>query len=212
MKRAFTIVLLLLALTSRAQSGPEVWNLSLTDSSLRILYIGVENRLKFSGIKNPEEIILTLVGGGASLSKDEKSRYIVHASAQGIATLSVYQRGKLVKTIEYKVMLLGRLKAGLNGHWNKPMRKNEILFNPRLTIAFDSSWLKHNIKVVSFTMRTQLNGDSVFIDSENNQLTPQQLAVIRQLNTGSEVVFERIRTNGPEGRTVTFYSFWIKIE
>lgn len=212
MKRAFTIVLLLLAGIGRAQTSPEVSNLSLTDSSLRILYIGVENRLQISGVKNPEGIVLTLVGGGGSIIKVEKSRYIVHATAQGIATLSVYQKGKLAKTIDFKVMILGILKAGLNGVWNKPMRKSEILFDPHLTLTIDSSWLKHNTKVVSFTMRTELNGDSIFLDSENNQLTPQQLAVIRQLSTGSKVVFERIRTNGPEGRTVTFYSFWIKIE
>ncbi len=122
MKRDFTILFLLVAGISWAQTTPEVSNLSLTDSSKRILYIGIDNYLKISGVKKPEDISVTITGGAANIRQHKLFGYIVHANAIGQSTLSMYLKGRLVMTIVYNVYPLGIPVAGLNSKRNTTIR------------------------------------------------------------------------------------------
>jgi len=212
MKRAFTIVLLLLALIGRAQTTPEVSNLTLTDSSLRILYIGVENRLQITGVKKPDEITVTISGAGANIRKVQPSQFIVQASVTGQATLSVFRLGKLLKKIVFEVKIIEPAVAGLNSNRNTTIRKSQLFAAPWVNIYFEYAKLHLNYVVVSFTMKTELNGDSLFIEAKGNQLNQEQLNTIRQLNNGAIIFFEDIRVKGPDSRTTKAEPFWIKIE
>lgn len=212
MKRGFTILLLLLTTTCRAQNSPEVSNLSLTDSSLRILYIGVDNYLQITGIKKPEDLEVTISGGATDIRQYEASRYVVRTSVVGQSTLSIFLKGKLLKRIEYNVYTLGPAVAGVNYKRNTTLRKNEILEAPRINLFVENAKLRLNDQVVSFTMYLEMNGDSFFIPTQGNQLNQQQLNTIRQLSGGATLFFDDIRVKGPDSRTTKAEPFWIKIE
>jgi hypothetical protein len=212
MKRAFTIGLLLLTVISKAQTVPDVCNLSLTDSSLRILYIGVENRLQLSGVKKPEEITMTISGAGANIHQVQPVQFIVWASATGQSTLSVFRSGKLLRKIVFDVRVIDIPLAGLNSKRNTTLRKSQLYAAPWLNLYFEHAKLRLNQEVVSFSMKSELNGDTVIIESKSNQLNQQQINIIRQLNSGSIIFFEDIRVSGADSRTTKAEPFWIKIE
>jgi hypothetical protein len=212
MKSGFTILLLLLTTNSWAQNSPEVSNLSLTDSSLRILYIGVDNYLQITGIKKPENLEVTISGGATVIRQHEPFRYIVRTSVVGQSTLSIFLKGKLLKRIEYNVYTLGPAVAGVNYKRNTTLRKNEIPEAPRINLYVENAKLRVNDQVVSFTMYLKIKGDSLFLPTQGNQLNQQQLNTIRQLNTRAILFFDDIRVKCSSGRTTKAEPFWIKIE
>jgi hypothetical protein len=133
------------------RSQINIINQSLTDSSLAIFYNGVDNRVKITGSKAQATVKqLVITGNGNALATIGNGEYIIRVLNAGTCTLIYSEHGKKVLEKEFTIEKTPYAVATLNGIWNDSISIDRLLTNPIVKIIFPASYLKPDIRVVSF--------------------------------------------------------------
>jgi hypothetical protein len=211
MKLGFLFTLLFWGIISVAQVN--IFNESLTDSSINIFYVGIENKikLKITNYRTSNES-LTISGGGGTLTKLGTDEYIVRVSSTGTCELFYSENKKIIFKKSFNVEIFDfEPLATVSGMRDTTIRTTRILINPFLTVIMPGCYLRHGFIVTSFNATFIQQGDSTVTFSAGNKLSEEQLKAIKELNSGDKIYFDKIRALGPDDRGNTLKPFWIKI-
>lgn len=190
-------------------------NLSLTDSTLPYLYIGIDNEISISGIGYVDhQSSIYITGGGGMISKVGANKCLIRVSTITDECRVNIQNKKTKKIVEkvYKVRVIYLPEATLNGHHFDTVSKQELLLFPLLNVIIPKSFWRHNYRIISFEASFISNGDSIKISTQGNRFSKEQITQVRELNPGDEIYFDQIRCLGPDSRTIKLPSFWIRIK
>ena len=149
MKRAFYIFILFAPTSIFAQVN--IINRSLTDSSLNIAYIGVENAIELVGLKN-NSVKLSFTTTNGTMSAIGRTRYILRPEKQGECIISFLSNGKNIVIKTYKIDTLTELNARLAGVRDSFATIQEIITNPFLIVEAPKSFYKARCIVRSFSL------------------------------------------------------------
>ena len=211
MKVCFLVVFLFLGIISTGRVN--IFNQSLTDSSLNIFYIGIDNKIKVKGVGyGVSQTSLSVSGGGGTLSKSGTGEYIVRVSSPGTCELFYTENRKIIFKKSFNVEIFDfEPLATVSGMRDTTIRANRILINPFLTVIMPGCYLRHGSIVTSFNASFIQQGDSTVTFSAGNKLSEEQLKAIKELNSGDKIYFDEIRAIGPDDRGNKLKPFWIKI-
>ena len=207
------VLFVLSAMCIKAQVS--ISNLSLTDTSQNIFYIGVENVIKISGKQyDPAIHKLAIMGGGGTLLKKEKGVYIVRVQDETHdCNISIRVNNKGVSKHHFRVRKIGDIVARYGGLKDSTATVNYLLANPFIYVDIPGSYYKHNINITSFSA-TFIGGDfdSLVTVSTGTRLTTQQIEIIKKLKSGNKIYFNNIYAVGPDSRRRKLSPFTIIIK
>ena len=206
------VIAYLLIVSSLFSSGQvSIINRSLTDSSLDIAYVGVDNHIALKGINNFSTLIISVTNG--TIEKYVANDYIFRTSNTGSSTINVKQNGKIIASKTFKgemfpseVIRLGNLKDSI-------LSIRQIQLNPFLVIVLPNCLCKYNFQIVSFSaiFFKHETKDSIITTAKLHQFSPEQLAIIKELKPGDTIYFSNIRfIGGPDDARVPPLRVYIK--
>jgi GldM C-terminal domain len=188
-------------------------NQSLTESSINIFYIGIENVIKLKGVKNESYYNIVIKGGGSQIRKENKSYIVSVNSVVDSCILSVYnQKGKNVFERWYKTRIIPNPVATLAGLKDTTININRLLVNPFIYVVFPGCYLRHQFKIISFAAIFITDSDSIKTLSIGSTLSEEQVKLTKQLNHADKIYFDGLYATCPDCRSRKLPSFWIKIE
>ncbi|MET0394223.1 MAG: hypothetical protein ABW019_13845 [Chitinophagaceae bacterium] len=197
----------------RLLSQINVYNRSLTDSTLAILYIGAENEIRIAGNNyNSAETVVSVSGAGSQLHKTGEGDYITRVSGVGTCIFILSKGGKTIYKKEFTTALIPDAVATLAGKKDTVMRLYRVLASPFLSVTFPGCFYKHTFSIVSFRAYFIRAGDTSVTYSPSHMFTAGQTAIVKQLRPGDQLWFDDIRATCADCRIRKLPAFGIKIE
>ena len=164
MQRCFLIYLFLSSLLSYGQI--EIKNFSLIYPDMNLLYVGIENHIEITGIKDTTNLTLTSVTGEVLKFKSHKSNeFLLKQQYTKADTLRLYQAGKLILTKIYEVKSIGYPIAQLGKITDSIATVKEILAEPILCVVIPDCYYDHRFQIISFESLIIQNYDTINIVS-----------------------------------------------
>ena len=202
MRLSIILLFLLSAMCINAQLS--ISNLSLTDTSQNIFYIGAVNIIKISGKQyDPVKHHTVIMGGGGTLLKKGKGVYIVRVRDEtDDCKIWITENNKPVSKHNFRVRKIGNVVHNYGGSIDSTATIDELLSTPFLYIGIPGSYYKHNFTITSFSavFMTKDSDSITNTTATGNLLTTEQKELIKKLSSGDLIVFERIYCVGPDNR------------
>jgi hypothetical protein len=197
-----TFILFLLFSAFITFSQVNIINRSLTDSSLSVAYIGVENAIDLVGLKN-NSVKLSFTTTNGTMSDIGQGRYILRPEKAGECIISFRRNGKNVATKTFKIDTLYELKVRIAGVRDSIATIQEITTNPFLIIEAPKSFYKVRCIVRSFVLSMD---EPSFEDSNpyeivGNVIPSHVIKRIKELRKGDWMWFDQIIMNCADCRT-----------
>lgn len=212
MNKILSIVLCMIPHLLMAQI--RIQNISLKHSDSALLYVGVANIIKVSGIDNKDKFELTSsIGELSTIDLDQYQLKVT--SAVKTDTLNVFQNGKLLFSKVYEVKLLSEPSVKLGNILSNYASIVEIEKNKNLSVLLPNWEYKAAFNVVNFRLTIQNHFGKIVSNDEinmGNSISKNQLKIIKQLEIGSKLIFENIKVIGPDKIERLFPSITITIK
>jgi gliding motility-associated protein GldM len=182
---------------------------SISLDAMNVFYIGVDNPIScaVSGI-DPSGVTPSISGNGNSIHKVSGSNYTVRVANPGKTTITLSVKSgnstKVAGTFTYRVKRVPDpivLVNGIDEHMTS-VDKN-VLANSGGLVAkmkefeFDLG----NLKIISFSMSTTVNGDNQEDKSTNNRFTDKMITLMKNARKGQKFYFENVVCQMPTGPT-----------
>lgn len=169
-------------------------NRSLTDSSLNIAYVGVDNAIEIIGHKVVGKLDFSTTNG--AIRDLGKNRYVLNPNPdrQGQSIVGFYINGKKIASKTFRIDTLGNLIARLAGVRESFATVQEIISNPFLVLEFPKTFFKHNFYIRSF----ELTMDAPDIEDIDPYVVTRDIIPsnaidkIKKMRRGSEMLFDQI--------------------
>jgi len=165
-----------------------VINRSLTDSSKKIVYTGVDNRLEITGLESFKTITITTNRG--SLSKSGRLIYTLRTTSEYSFFITVIKDGLTVYYEKFNSEELSEPIARIGNIKDTIGTVDDILSNPVLSVDFPGSLYRDTCKVTEFEFRDDSNDEP--LRSMDNKLTEEQIKVIKKTKKKEDIIVENI--------------------
>jgi hypothetical protein len=148
------VLLNLLIFFSKLISQIELNNLSLYDSTKKILYVGTDNYIKIGTQSKGVKYALKTHSNQISISDihNEENSFFVYPKQNGYDTLFVFQDKKCVSKEVFKIEKIEPLVCILGKNKSNQRTITDILQNPTLNLYIPNSYLKNKSRVISFEL------------------------------------------------------------
>lgn len=184
--KVFIALLILLTFESISFSQIAISNNSLTDTSLPIAYIGVDNDLSISGFKIGEKISLSSMYTSSILTKNGVNKYIYSPSGKGNNdTLYIWKDDIIIGKQHFKIKKLNNPKVSLGNIRDSLISISQVKENPNLNIYIPDNYYSFKTHIVSFELFKIENGDTISLYSSEIQSGYDTIMVV-DFNTGKE--------------------------
>ena len=191
-------------------SQVNIINRSLTDSSLRIAYIGVDNFLELKGMKISDDV--KVISSQGNVTKTN-TNFTLRVPFCDSIFITVQKKGRQILKEKFKcdqlydpILQLGAIKDSVAS-------VKEILINPFLRFFRENCFYKKQFMITNFTaVFISQELDSLNTYAVGNLLTSEQKELIKKLKTGDKTLFDQIYALGPDSRRRKLSPFTITIK
>ena len=198
MKKVISFLLFLLPIALSAQI--DIFNLSLTDSSLNYIYMGVENKLRVTGLANTDNIKLVLSNGKTVQDTIEKNIFYARVSNFNIDTAKLYRNDSLILKKEFVNTKINAAKTIFAGLTDSTATVDQI-FSGKAVLDFTIPLCEYNFNTTISSFKVVFMRKNGFVLKtylvKGNQLSGEQLIVLKQLEKGDKIIFTEIKTPSP---------------
>jgi len=166
------LILIHISLTTVGQV--KIYNLSLTDSSKNIFYIGGDNKIKITGVNNQSNLKLTSSLNICDIIKSENNTFIVRAKSEHLDTIKVSINDSIVLIEKYECKRIPDPIPIFANTVDLNVSKVQIKSFPYLSSILPNCLYKFNFTVVGFESYFLFyNGD--FLDSEKRNFKNERI-------------------------------------
>lgn len=192
---------MLFPLTTFCQIG--LINSSLVDSSMNILYRGIENKIVIPGITNYDSIGIHSLKGEIihwQKSNNEPSTFLLKIGSKVHDTLS-YDRISILKmndtlyTKTYKVSRIGEPFLRHGQIQDSLVSIDEIVENKQLNVVIENCFYDHRFRVFSFHLIVKPKSgknEIYFPETRGNTLINKHIIKIKRLKKDDELIFSQV--------------------
>jgi len=213
-----TIIFFLSFFSSTLRSQIVISNLSLTDTTQNIFYIGVENIIHVTGKGyDPLKGKFAVSGGGCTSKNLGNGNYIYKCEIEtDDCTLWYSENGKLVYKQNFRCRkIVTDPVARLAGVRDSLATVEEITSNPFLIVEMPNTLYKHGCRITAFTFT--MDGASFEekneVDSVVGHIIPAHVInKIKKLRKGYVIAFDQLRCLCNDSRTRKLKPFRITIK
>lgn len=209
MKQLLPLLLNLAFLNSFSQAA--IKNMQLVNSDTNLLYVGVENILKVTGVNNA---LVTMTAANCEIKRINNCEFNLKSKIIGSDTINIYKDGKLLLKKRYELKAITNPFIQVSTFASHEGSTREILLNPNLTVIRPYILLAYDLSVIRFSgYFLRQNGDVInAFSNESNHFSIQQLSTIANLKAGDKILFEKIiiKVNGDSTKHLQQFTFTIK--
>jgi len=178
---------------------------------MNVLYIGVDNPVKIASSGYDASELIVSVNNGIILGSN--GEYIIRPKEQGIAIVSINNKGKEIQSTTFRVKVTPDPVAKVSGRIGGDIKKQELLNVNTVETAlenfdFDLSFDIVEFKVSAIDVETGVTKE---FKSNSNLLTEEQRDIIGKSIVGSRITFDGIICKGPDGNLRKLPSIVLKI-
>jgi len=211
------IIFIFSILSISLKSQITVANLSLTDTTQNIFYIGVENKVHVTGKGfDPVKGKFAVSGGGCSFKNLGKGNYVYKCEMEtDNCTVRYSENGKSIFTQGFRCRKIGDPLARLAGIRDSLATVDEIISNPFLIVEIPNAFYKHGCQVTAFviTMDGASFEEKNEVDSIAGYIIPTHVITkIKKLRKGDMIYFDQIRCLCKDSRSRKLKPFGITIK
>lgn len=177
----------------------EITNASLSKPNLKLLYIGIDNKIEISGLKTM--VNLNLIASQGSAKGNEAGVFYVKASSITPDTLKLYQNNKLILTEIYEVRKIGEIVPRFGNLKDTIASVRQILRNTTLYAVIPECYIIPLFQIRSFNVTIWRAHGQILLPTESNRgpfLSPVQIRMIKELRKGDKIMFTRIELTCPD--------------
>jgi hypothetical protein len=175
-----------LSLENISFSQIKISNLSLTDTSLPIAYIGVDNILSISGLGKGEKISLSSMYTSSRLTNNGVNKFIYSPSLkENNDTVYIWKDDIIIGNQHFKIKKLNEPQVSLGNLRDNFITISKILENPNLNIFIPDNYFKYKMHIISFELFKIVNKDTISLYSSEIQSGYDTIMVV-DFNTGKE--------------------------
>ncbi len=210
--RKLLILVALLPLNLSAQI--DLINVSLTDSSKSVIYIGVDNTIEVRGIPSDPNIKITASELRIEKSKWNENQYYCYASERGKDEIKIYRNDTLIFTKLFTIDRINDPIVYFGDLTDTIATVKEVLRNPLLHVEIPNCYYDHGFRIFEFEVGFFIKslGDTVITGRTNGfKLLKEHLKIIEQLEAGEKIIFSRMKATCNDCITRSFKPFSITI-
>lgn len=190
-------------------------SLTVSPTKMNVFYAGLANPVSISVPGLPTDQLRPSITNGRLVK--EGRHYMVYPSKPGresVITVKAEIDGQL-KTIgstEFRVKRVPDPVATVAGKNEGLITKNELLMEQGVFAEIPDFDFEMKFSVQSFVISTARGGFVVDKKANSNRFTPEQMQLLKGLNSGSRLYFENIVARGEDGsiRNLSAISFKIR--
>lgn len=209
MHRLASLLFLLLPLACFSQVN--IINRNLTDSSLNVAYIGVDNEIELRGVKNNSGTILFSTTNG-TITTVGQNRYTLRPLNPGECTLTFSEKGKFIAQKNFNIDFVPSPIARFS-NWNDSIQiestkylaisLTRLISDPTLRVYAPRCFLKDKGQILSYRITCDGLGfedqDEIFVTG--SRLTDEQVKKItKRFSKRNYMYVDEIRCLLPGGR------------
>jgi len=180
--------------------------ISVSPVKMNVFYIGVPNPVEITASGVPADKVKVSISSG-SISKTSDNQFSVQVKQTGTVKISVSaevdgqikqlgSREFRVKRVPDPVAIIGRDETNKRGG---RIAKNILTAQPGVKAELENFDFDMTFTVTGFVVSASIRGFVEEARSNSAAFTPQQLQIMRQVETGRKVYIEDIMAKGPDG-------------
>ena len=167
---------------------------------MNVLYIGVDNPVSIavSGISMDKVTACINVG----TISGEKGNFIARVKDTSVksALITIYVDGKVVSTKEFRIKKLADPFVRIAISNKNPISIKELIEAGGLESSLSNFDFYIKFEILGFTMRAREGDYTKLLKQENgHKFTPEQIELIKKLQTEEIIYFEDIMVKAPDG-------------
>lgn len=197
-------VLLIPAIVS---SQVRIQNLTLTVPDTNIFYIGIDNHIKISGLKDYSQCKLLI--GGEVYSEDLEEGVVFRTATMGKVEVKVVSKSKTLLIREFNRQLLPWPKSSLTFFADTVLSINSIRANPKVVVYLPNCVARLTYRVIAFKVDLIANNGSY---TESFDILSDQLPsdILGRLQSGDKLRFYELRVVGPDDARYSSFEISVK--
>lgn len=191
------IVILFLILSKLSTFGQiQMYNSSLRDSTKKLLYIGVDNKINLSGIKDRKNIKLISTSGKCTMDKLVENIFNIQPTTEVGDTLRVLVDDSIALMEIYEIKRVGDPIAILANTQDIYLTKDQIKSFPFLSVVIPECYHKIDFRIISY---------DVYFVLYDNQVPPFNARKFKNRKMGEyKTKFKRADNNCTIGSVVQY--------
>lgn len=159
-----------LSLANISFSQVKISNLSLTDSTLPIAYLGVDNVLSISGLSKEMRLSINSKYTSTRLMKNGENNYIYQPSiSDKYDTIFIWNKDVIIAKQHFKILILNEPKVSLGNNRDSFISISQAINSPYLSIYIPDNYFKYKMYVASFELFKIENKDTFALYSPEIQ-------------------------------------------
>ncbi len=194
----------------------EIKNIKLTDPSIKILYIGIDNVIEVTGLTNFDKLELQSSNGQVTQNEWNKTpnTFLVTTDNSNFDTLRLYQNKVFILSRIYEIKSIGKPIPQLGNITDSVATIKQILEKPQLNIVIPDCFFNPHLYATKFNLTLlKRDGDTIsFHRTEGRHITKSQIRAIRKLKMGDKMSFTEIIFSCPSCSNLILKPYIIYIE
>jgi hypothetical protein len=198
---------LFLALPLFGITQPTLTSLTVNHPDSNVVFIGVDNYLEIGGIASVNNIELSSTKASASVTRINPTKFLIRVSTLGDTPIEVYDNSRATKRLllskTFMAQVLPGPEARISNTTDSILTIAAITERPTIHVILPNSSFRHPYSLVSFVLSIKSATGSVmhtFEPTTGNQLTREQIDIIKGLSTGDQLLFTELKVSCPACR------------
>jgi hypothetical protein len=173
---------------------------------MNVLYIGVDNPISVAVTGIPSDKISVKMDDGKITGSN--GEYVVNVGTPEDVKIEVFaemENGekKSFPPVVFRVKRVPDPVAYFAGKKGEDfISKTELEKTDKVEVRMDNFDFDLHYEVTSFNMLVQVGNDSKILSSGSNLITDEMKKIMSELPSGSRIIIENFRVNGPDTRTI----------
>jgi gliding motility-associated protein GldM len=179
--------------------------LVVSPTKMNVFYTGVDNPVDISVPGVPSDKVFPSINNG-TIKPVGKGSYIVNPiklgklAAQVTVTAEIDKKKRVIGVKDFNVKMVPDPVAKVNGIKNTGfIEKSLLLAQFGVMAEMENFDFDLSFKVIEFNVSVNIGGFSNDKPSKSNKFTPEQMALIKQVQKNQKVYIEAIKAVGPDG-------------
>ncbi|MCX7954554.1 MAG: gliding motility protein GldM [Bacteroidales bacterium] len=185
-------------------------------TKMNVLYIGVENPIEISVPGFRDDQIMASIQGG-TIYRTGKGSWVAKVTTPGKTSINVSikdDKGQVrsMGSKEFRVKRIPDPVPTVAGKKGGTIPKSLLLAQAGVQATLEGFDFDLKFNVVEFTVSANIGGFTKDASAKGSRFTPEQIALINQVQRGKKVYIENVRAQGPDGTIRSLGSIAFKLE
>jgi gliding motility-associated protein GldM len=186
-------------------------------TKMNVLYTGVDNPIEISVPGFRDDQIMASISGGGTISRSGKGSWVARVTTPGKVNINVSVKAdngqtRSMGSKEFRVKRVPDPVPTIAGQKGGSIAKGLLLAQGGVQATLENFDFDLKFNVIEFTVSATIGGFEKEATAKGSKFTPEQIALINQVQRGKKLRIENVKAVGPDNTVRNLSSIVFKIE